>query len=215
VTREQGRLASRAGGGALPPLSWSALHPSLRRLVLAAGGLTLASVPDAFFAIWLCAHGVKPTWVPAAWAGGCAVRALVAWPAGHLSDLRGRLPVMVLAWTARAVLLAALPWIASLPVAVAAYLVYCATTASTEGAERALVGDAASPREKGTAFGLYYLVVGLVALPGAWVFGLLWQRVSEHAAFTASAALTLLCALLFAWTARAERTGGGEAALPS
>jgi hypothetical protein len=51
------------------------------------------------------------------------------------------------------------------------FLAYAGATACTEGAERALIGDRAAPAQKGTAFGIYYLVSGLLALPGAVLFG--------------------------------------------
>jgi MFS-type transporter involved in bile tolerance (Atg22 family) len=59
-------------------------------------------------------------------------------------------------------------------------------------AGRALIGDHAPAAQKGTAFGIYYLVAGLLALPGAVLFGYLWQAFGETAAFGTAAALTLL-----------------------
>ena len=75
---------------------------------------------------------------------------------------------------------------------------YAATLAFTEGAERALVGDFAPPRLKATAFGLYHMTVGLLALPGAVLFGSLWQWAGMTTAFLVSAALTLV-AMLWLW----------------
>ena len=48
--------------------------------------------------------------------------------------------------------------------------------------QRALVGDSAAREHRATAYGLYHMVVGLAALPGAVLFGALWQWVGEMAA---------------------------------
>jgi len=64
----------------------------------------------------------------------------------------------------------------------------------TEPAERALIGDHAAPGERGTAFGLYHLTSGLLILPGALIFGGLWQTLGSTMAFAAAAAVTGLAA---------------------
>ena len=48
-----------------------------------------------------------------------------------------------------------------------------ASLAMTEPAERSLIGDHAAASERGTAYGLYHLASGLLALPGALLFGVL------------------------------------------
>ena len=70
-----------------------------------------------------------------------------------------------------------------------------ASIGATEGAERAFIGDNAPSGQKATAFGLYHMVVGLAALPGAFLFGALWQWWGEPAAFFSAASLGLLSTL--------------------
>jgi len=73
-------------------------------------------------------------------------------------------------------------------------LAYAAATASTEGAERAMIGDVAPAANKATAFGAYHMLSGLCALPGALLFGGLWQLVGMSTAFVAAALLTVVSA---------------------
>ncbi|MFP5344368.1 MAG: MFS transporter, partial [Gammaproteobacteria bacterium] len=47
-----------------PPLRWSLLHPRLRVLVIAAGGVALSGAPDAFLILWLSQQGVPVPWIP-------------------------------------------------------------------------------------------------------------------------------------------------------
>ncbi len=74
---------------------------------------------------------------------------------------------------------------------------YAGATACTEGAERALIGDHAPVQHKGTAFGIYHLVCGLLALAGALLFGILWQTLGQGSAFSVAATITLLGAGAF------------------
>ncbi|GIV58219.1 MAG: MFS transporter [Rhodothermaceae bacterium] len=179
----------------LPRLAWRALDRRLRALVVAAGGLALAAAPDAFLVLWASARGVELAWVPLLWAVAHGVRSLLAGVGGELSDRRGRLPVVLIGWGARVAMLVALALApVSLVGAWALFLAYAATTAFTEGAERALIGDAAAEGEKATAFGLYHMLAGLLALPGALLFGVLWERLGMAVAFLVSAALTTLAA---------------------
>ena len=192
VARQPERQAAPA------PLRWSLLHPRLRAMVITAGCLALVAVPDAFLILWLSTRGVSIFWIPIAWAAAHGVRALVALPAGHWSDRVGRVPVLLIGWTLRAALLACVPLVTNLAGVLALFLFYAAATASTEGAERAVIGDFADKSIQGTAFGLYNMVVGVFALPGALWFGVVWQQVSMGTAFTFSAVLTLGVALTLA-----------------
>ena len=190
---------ARVPVAAPPRLSWSALPPRLRALILAAGTLSLAAAPEAFLVLWAQAQGLAVAWIPLVWAAASGVKALVAAPAGGLSDRWGRLPVLLTGWGARVGVLILLAtaqdgtWLVW-----ALFLAYAATLAFTEGAERALVGDFAPARLKATAFGLYHMTVGLLALPGAVLFGGLWQWAGMTTAFLVSAALTLV-AMLWLW----------------
>ncbi len=188
--------------GPLPPLRWSLLPRDLKGLILATGGLSLAAVPDAFLVLWLNQDGIKVHWIPFLWALAHALRAVVSLPAGRLSDRVGRLPVMIGGWLLRVVLLALIPWFDETTQVTALFLAYAAATATTEGAERALIGDVSAPEVRGTAFGLYHMTVALLALPGALWFGTVWQEVNMHTAFLLSAGLSLGATLWLAWRVR-------------
>jgi MFS family permease len=181
-----------------PALRWRVFDRRVRGLIGAAGLLAVATVPDAFLVLWAFQGGLQVLWLPLLWAAAHAVRAAVSLPAGYLSDRLGRASVMTGGWLLRAGLLATMGathghglqlW--------TLFLLYAGATAATEGAERALIGDHAPAEHKGTAFGLYHLSVGLLALPGAVLFGALWQLFGQAAAFGAAAIITLLAAAAF------------------
>ena len=60
---------------------------------------------------------------------------------------------------------------------------------------------------RGTAYGTYNTVVGLLAFPSSFIAGALWQYGTPWAPFAFGAALALLAAvLLMAW--RPQAAGG-------
>jgi MFS family permease len=178
-----------------PALRLTALDARLKALLMAAALLAFASVPEVFVVLWARQSGLALKAVPLVWALASLVKMLLAYPAGAASDRVGRVPLLITGWTARVGALAALAvaphegaWVWGL------FLAYSATLAITEPAERSLIGDAAPSAVRGTAFGLYHLANGLLVLPGALLFGLIWEHYGSAAAFGAAAALTALAA---------------------
>jgi len=180
-----------------PRFAWRALPGRLRGLIVAAGLLALASVPEVFVVLWATEAGMAVKWVPLLWAAASLAKMALALPAGVLSDRFGRLPLLLGGWAARITVLLLLAFVAPGALGVwVLFVAYSATLAVTEPAERSLVGDLAGERERGTAYGLYHLTSGLLVLPGAVLFGLLWQQFSSTTAFVAAAGVTALAAVL-------------------
>jgi MFS family permease len=189
----------------VPSFRWSALHRRLRAMILASGVLALASVPEVFVVLWATQAGMSVNWVPLVWAAASLAKMLIAMPAGVLSDRLGRLPVLLGGWSTRVIVLLLLAF--AQPGALGVWILfiaYSATLAVTEPAERSLIGDHADERERGTAFGLYHLTGGLLVLPGAVIFGALWQAFGSGLAFATAAAVTGLAAILMLSFARLE-----------
>ncbi|OGT21042.1 MAG: hypothetical protein A2V90_07420 [Gammaproteobacteria bacterium RBG_16_57_12] len=176
-----------------PRLDWRSLDPKLRNLILAAGCLAFAAAPEVFLVLWAQSHGLEIVWIPLLWAAAHLVKMLISIPMGHLSDRYGRTPIVIGGWSARIILLILLAIINDGQLLIwIFFLAYAAAIASTEGAERAMIGDLAPRDQQGTAFGLYHMLSGILALPGALLFGALWQWFGMSAAYLCAAALTTL-----------------------
>lgn len=185
------------------PLRWRALDGRVRSLILASGGLALATAPEAFLILWAQGAGIAIVWVPLLWAAAHAIRAALATPAGVLSDRLGRLPVVTAGWSMRIALLVLFALFQDGELMIwLLFLLYAAATAFSEAAERALIGDFAPAAQRATAFGLYHLVVGVLALPGALLFGGVWQMWDKTGAFLMAAVLTALSAAALVWMTR-------------
>jgi MFS family permease len=198
---------SRPSTTARPLLEWRTLDRRLRRLLVACGALALATTPETFLVLWARDHGLPVAWVPLLWALASVLKMCVALPAGIVSDRLGRLPVLVGGWSLRVLTLVALAGL--VPTEAWAvwmlFLAYSATLALTESAERSLVGDVAAPSQRGTAFGWYHLVSGLLILPGAVIFGSLWEWAGSATAFAAAACVTLGAAAMLIVSVRRSR----------
>ncbi|HJU84646.1 MAG TPA: MFS transporter [Holophagaceae bacterium] len=124
--------------------------------------------------------------------------ALLAVPAGRLSDRLGRLPFLLAGWTVYAACYAAMGWGRSRGVFAAAFLAYGAFYGLTEGVEKALLGDLLKPEHRGSGYGAFQLAVGLGTLVASLLMGWMWSRWGSAAAFGVTAGIALLSALLLA-----------------
>ncbi len=182
-----------------PPLKWSLLDPNIKQLIGAVTLLAFASVPEAFLVLWAHDAGLAIVWIPLLWAGASALKMLVSYPAGKLSDRIGRKSVLMMGWSGRLVMLALLGLTAhsgSLPLVMGLFVLYGGVLAITEGAERALIGDFAKEGQQGTAFGFYHMFTGIAVLPGAVLFGWVWQVLGSQVAFFMATLLVLAVVLL-------------------
>ncbi len=190
--------------------SWNALHGRLKAMIVAAGLLALASVPEVFVVLWATQAGMAVAWVPLVWAAASLAKMAIAMPAGVLSDRLGRVPLLLGGWSARVIVLLLLAFAQPGAIGVwVLFIAYSATLAITEPAERSLIGDHAAATERGTAYGLYHLSGGLLVLPGAMIFGALWEALGSATAFAAAAGVTTVAAAIMLWLARSNTRGAG------
>jgi hypothetical protein len=90
--------------------------------------------------------------------------------------------------------------------AISLFLAYGLVAALTESPERKLIAHVAGGAKRGRGFGWYHGTLSAVALPGAALFGWLYQSRGAALAFEVSAAATVLAVALLA-AAGSARTG--------
>jgi len=121
--------------------------------------------------------------------------ALVSTPSGILSDRIGRRRVIVIGWTVYALVylgfaLSSTVW--HIWLLFAAYGIYYGVV---EGAAKAFVADLVPAERRGTAYGYFQGVVGLMLLPASVLAGYLWDAVNPAAPFYFGAGLAFLAML--------------------
>jgi MFS family permease len=184
----------KAKGDAKPavPFSWRAAHGLGRPFwwVTAAGAtLTLARFSEAFLVLRAQDLGVALALAPLVMVGMNIVFALIAYPAGRMSDRmgpRGLLAIGTAALLAADITLALAADVLALSAGIA---LWGAHMGLTQGLLSALVAAAAPPERRGTAFGVFNLACGAAMLAASVVAGALWHYVGPAATFLCGAAL--------------------------
>jgi len=193
-------------GAPREPLRWRLLDVRLRAMIATAAVLAFAAVPEVFIVLWAKDAGLAVVWIPLLWALASLGKMIVALPTGVLSDRIGRMPVLVAGLGCRVAILLVLATSAATGVWVwALFLGYSASLALTEASERSLIGDCAPLQFRGTAFGLYHLASGVFLLPGALLFGAVWEFASAKVAFAMAATITIVAATALTVIARRIR----------
>ncbi len=132
------------------------------------------------------------------------VYALVSTPAGVLSDRIGRRRIIIAGWVAYAGIYLGFARANSGVDIVALYLCYGAYYGLTTGTAKAMVADLVPAQLRGTAYGSYHAVLGIIDLPASLIAGVLWQGVGSWSGFGPAAPFyfgagtALVAALLFA-----------------
>jgi hypothetical protein len=131
-----------------------------------------------------------------------ATNAIVAWPAGALSDRIGRRGLIALAWLIYAVCYAGFAVATSAIWVVPLWVAYGTYYALSEGVGKALVADLAPTELRATAFGILNAVQGTMILPASVIAGILWSAIAPPAPFWFGAACAAAAVVLLLLTVR-------------
>ena len=124
---------------------------------------------------------------------------VTAYPAGRLSDRIGRVGVLAggfVALVGAQALLAAADHVA---IVFAAAALWGLQLGLTQGLFATIVADQAPAYLRGTAFGLFHLLTGVVMIPGNLLAGMLWDSIAPWASFSAGGALGLAALAALGW----------------
>ena len=156
---------------------------------------TLARFSEAFLVLKGREAGLRLALVPLVMVVMNLVYAVVATPAGVLSDRFGRRRVLI----AGLVILIAADAVLSFTVGLVGLFVGIALWGAymglSQGLLSALVADTAPPDLRGTAFGIFNLMTGGALLVASALAGILWDRFGSTATFAAGAMFAAVAAL--------------------
>ncbi len=161
-----------------------------------AGIFAIANSSDAFLILRSQNLGLSIVAIPLAYAVLNVVYGSLSLPAGILSDKIGRIPMITMGWTVYGVSYLGFALAHSSWQIWPLFAFYGVFYAASEGVGRALIADVVGPQARGRAYGLYNMVIGLIALPAGLIAGLLWDRINPSAPFFFSAILSLVAVLL-------------------
>jgi MFS family permease len=176
--------------------AWREMPGTLRQFVLILFLFTLGNSTDAFLLLKAQRLGVSVGLLPVLWVVLHIVKMTSSVPGGVASDRWGRKGVIVAGWVVYALTYAGFMIADSVWEAWALFAVYGLYFGLTEGVEKALIADLAPAHLRGSAFGMYNLMIGIGALPASLLFGWIWQSFGSAAAFGTGAAVALAASLL-------------------
>ena len=166
---------------------------------------TLGNSSDAFLVLRAQNLGVPVIGILIMLAMFNLIYSLISTPAGSLSDKIGRRRLIIGGWLVYAAIylgfaLAQTVWQVWL-----FYVVYGLYYGMAYGSANALVADLVPENLRGTAYGTYHAVIGLLAFPSSLIAGILWEGAGAWNGFGPSApfffggAMALIASLLMAF----------------
>jgi MFS family permease len=178
---------ARREGAEPPRLTLGGLDPRFRVFLAVIALFTLGNSSDAFLILRARDAGLSVAGVLGMMLTLNLVYAALSSPMGALSDRFGRRRFLIGGWILYAVVYLGFARASSGWQTWTLMGVYGVYYGMTHGVAKAYVADLVPPERRGTAYGAFNAVVGVVAFPASLIAGLLWQGVGEWGGFGASA----------------------------
>jgi len=198
-----------------PRFAFKALGKPFMIFMIIVGLFDLGNSSDAFLVLRARERGLNVVGVLAMLVTFNLVYTLSSAPAGAWSDRIGRRKVIVGGWLVYAAIylgfaLAGKGWHIWV-----LYAIYGLYYGLAYGTTKAMVADIVAPEVRGTAYGTYNAVLGILDFPASLIAGILWQGLGAWQGFGApapfyfGAALALIAAVaMMAWMPRTASTEG-------
>ncbi|MGQ9466401.1 MAG: MFS transporter [Anaerolineae bacterium] len=175
------------GGAERPRITFRGLGRRFALFLLIVGLFDLGNSSDAFLILRAQERGLNVVGVLGMLATFNLVYTLVSTPAGSLSDRVGRRRILIGGWLVYGVIylgvaLARAGWQVWL-----LYTLYGVYYGMAYGTAKAMVADIVPQNLRGTAYGTYNAVLGILDFPASFIAGILWQGVGSWHGFGPSA----------------------------
>ena len=177
-------------------VSFKALPTNLRLLIVAASVFYLGHFGYAFLLLRAKDIGLADQTAILLYVLFYVIYVIAAIPAGMLSDRIGRKPVLIASYLMFAIVSLGLIYTSSLYSVLPFFALYGVSFAMFDSVQRAYVVDFAPEHLKATTLGSFHTAIGLVALPGGYIAGMLWDKISPEATFVYGLALAIISSLL-------------------
>jgi MFS family permease len=168
-------------------------------VVIIGAVFTLARFSEAFLVLRAHGTGLALVWTPLALVVMNLTYVASAYPAGKLSDRIGRVRLLALGLALLVVADLGLALGTQLGVTLIGIAIWGLHLGLTQGLLAALVADTAPARMRGSAFGVFYFVVGVSTLAASLLAGVLWASAGPPMTFFAGAAFSAAALIGLIW----------------
>ncbi|WP_421580605.1 MFS transporter [Shinella sp. M31] len=195
VREPKAPFEAKAGG--LPRLADIVrLNGAVWMVIGAASLLTLARFSEAFLLLKSQEAGFAPAWIPITMVIMHAVYGLTAYPVGALSDRIGRSGPLIASLFVLVAAYGTLAYAENVSIFIAGIVLWGLHMGLSQGLLATLIADTAPKHLKGTAFGVFNLITGIVVLIGNIAAGWIWDSYGSRATFLTGAALSTVTVLV-------------------
>lgn len=182
-------------------LTFAALPTDFKVFLLVIAVFTLGNSSDSFLILRAQERGLSVVGVMGMLMTFNLIYAVLSSPLGALSDRVGRKRLLIGGWIVYGIIYLGFATVQESWQVWAVYGLYGVYYAAVEGTAKAYVADLISSEQRGTAYGVYNAVIGLMALPASLLAGVVWQVFGASAPFLMGAVLALMAvALLIIYT---------------
>jgi MFS family permease len=195
----------------MPRFGFRVLGKPFMVFMIIAGIFTLGNSSDAFLTLRAQNAGLTVVEILIMLVVFNLVYSLTSTPAGSISDRIGRYRVIIAGWLIYALIYFGFAISQAGWLFFALYALYGFYYGLTYGTINALLADLVPVEVRGTAYGSYNAMVGILAFPASLIAGILWQGVGNWAGFGPAApflfggCMSLVAALLLIfWMPRAR-----------
>jgi MFS family permease len=164
-------------------ISFKSFDKNFKILLIGLGLFFIGNSSDAFLFLRAQNLGITTLFIPILYLMSNLIYALSSFPFGILSDKIGRKKVLLVGYSIFFLVYLGFALAKSSILVWTLFPVYGLYYGLTDGVSKALVSDLAPKTLKATAFGTYYTVIGIVALPASLIAGLLWETFGPQFAF--------------------------------
>jgi MFS family permease len=200
------------GQRAMPKFAFRALGKRFMVFMLIVAIFDLGNSSDAFLILRAQDAGLDLMGILVMLIAFNLVYTLISAPAGSLSDRVGRKRLIVGGWLVYAAIYLGFGLAQSGTAIFALYVIYGVYYGLAYGTTKAMVADLVPEELRGTAYGTYNAVLGILDFPASLIAGILWQGLGAWQGFGAAAPFlfgggmaVLAAILMIAWKPAADK----------
>lgn len=186
----------------MPRFAFRALGKPFMIFMVIVGIFDIGNSSDAFLVLRAQERGVSVIGILLMLAAFNLVYALISAPAGSLSDKVGRKRLIIGGWLVYAAIYLGFGLAQAAWHVIVLYIIYGFYYGLTFGTTKAMLADLVPEHLRGTAYGTYNAVLGILDFPASVIAGVLWQGAGSwsgwgpSAPFLFGAGAALLAAIL-------------------